>query len=61
MWLYARDAQETGRGWWSTMGRKMERGILKQSGDKEWRCSRRLALDSMESWSMMAGEAEAEY
>lgn len=43
------------------MGRKMERGILKQSGDKEWRCSRRLALDSMENWSMMAGEAEAEY
>lgn len=59
--MWAREAWEMGRGWWSTMRRKMERGILKQSGDKEWRCSRGLALDSMESWPMMAGEAEAGY
>lgn len=41
--------------WWE--GRC--RAIPKQSGDKEWRYSRGLALDSIQRWPMLAGEAEA--
>lgn len=68
--LFEEDSSSKGRemsGWQdggvvcARQGRGMDRVILKQAGDKEWRCSRGLSFDSMESWSMLAREAKARY